>query len=151
MSYTYIPTKVKSELWFKAHGRCEICNKPLYRDGLTMQQVNLSEYAHIIADSPKGPRGDETLSPLLAKDESNLILLCKDHHKLIDDAGGVAKYGVDLLRKYKRDHEERINIVTGISPEKRIRGTGTFIHAYRGVNEGIKVCCNCFYLSRWAA
>ncbi len=119
MSYTYIPTKVKSELWFKAHGRCEICNKPLYRDGLTMQQVNLSEYAHIIADSPKGPRGDETLSPLLAKDESNLILLCKDHHKLIDDAGGVAKYGVDLLRKYKRDHEERIDIVTGISPEKK--------------------------------
>lgn len=43
MSYTYIPTKVKSELWFKAHGRCEICNKPLYRDGLTMQQVNLSQ------------------------------------------------------------------------------------------------------------
>lgn len=38
----------------------------------------------------------------------------------------------------------------GIHPT-RIRGTGTFIHAYRGVNEGIKVCCNCFYLSRWAA
>ena len=119
MSKTYIPRSVKSSLWFNAHGRCEMCNKPLYRDGLTMQQVNLSEYAHIIADSVKGPRGDVGLSPLLARDESNLILLCKDHHKLIDDAGGVAKFGVDLLRKYKREHEERIDIVTGISPEKK--------------------------------
>lgn len=119
MSKTSIPTNVKRDLWFAAHGRCAMCNKPLYRDGLTMQQVNLSEYAHIIADSPDGPRGDEKLSPELAKDPSNLILLCKDHHKLIDDAGGVRKFGVELLRKYKNDHEDRIEYVTGLSPEKR--------------------------------
>lgn len=119
MSKTYIPSKVKSELWFASHGRCAMCNKPLYRDGLTMQQVNLSEYAHIIADSPNGPRGDEDLSPELAKEPNNLILLCKDHHKLIDDAGGVKKYGVELLRTIKKDHEDRIEYVTGISPEKR--------------------------------
>lgn len=119
MSKTPIPQKVKSDLWFNAHGRCEICNKPLYRDGVTMQKVNLSEYAHIIADSAKGPRGDEVLSPLLAKDPSNLILLCKDHHKLIDDVGGVKKYGVKLLRQYKKEHEDRIETVTDISPEKK--------------------------------
>lgn len=84
-----------------------------------MQQVNLSEYAHIIADSPNGPRGDEDLSPALAQDSSNLILLCKDHHKMIDDAGGVKKYGVDLLRQIKKAHEERIEYVTGLSPEKK--------------------------------
>jgi len=119
MSKTDIPSKVKSDLWFNAHGRCEMCNKPLYRDGVTMQKVNLSEYAHIIADSPKGPRGDEVLSPLLAKDPSNLILLCKDHHKVIDDAGGVKKYGVEQLRQYKKEHEARIEMVTNISPEKK--------------------------------
>lgn len=119
MSKTSIPSNVINELWFNAHGRCEMCNKPLYRDGLTMQKVNLSENAHIIADSPKGPRGDEELSPLLAKEPSNLILLCRDHHKLIDSAGGVEKFGVDLLRQYKREHEERIEIVTSIAPEKK--------------------------------
>ena len=119
MSKTKLRVGVIRDLWFNAHGRCEICNKPLYRDGLTMLNVNLSEYAHIIADSPIGPRGDEVLSPLLANDPANLILLCKDHHKLIDDAGGVQRFGVDLLRKYKREHEERIEIVTGISPEKK--------------------------------
>lgn len=119
MSKSSIPPGVKQELWFNAHGRCAICNKPLYRDGLTMQKVNLSEYAHIIADSPNGPRGDAELSPELAKDPNNLILLCKDHHKMIDDAGGVKKYGVDLLRHIKKAHEDRIEYVTGISPEKK--------------------------------
>ena len=119
MSKTPIPSKVKSDLWFAAHGRCEMCNKPLYRDGLTMQKMNLSEYAHIIADSPKGPRGDEDLSPKLARDPNNLILLCKDHHKMIDDAVGVKKYGVDLLRRVKKEHEDRIEYVTGLSPEKK--------------------------------
>lgn len=119
MSSTYIPVPVRRDLWFNAHGRCAMCNKPLYRDGLTMMDVNLSEYAHIIADSPNGPRGDEVLSKELAQDPSNLILLCKDHHKLIDDAGGVEKYGVELLRKIKKDHEDRIELVTGISPEKK--------------------------------
>ena len=119
MSKTYIPIKVKSELWFSSHGRCAICNKPLYRDGLTMQKVNLSEYAHIIADSSKGPRGDEELSPELANDPNNLILLCKDHHKMIDDAGGVKKYGVALLRQIKKAHEDRIEYVTGLSPKKK--------------------------------
>lgn len=119
MSKTNIPLKVKSDLWFAAHGRCEICNKPLYRDGLTMQEVNLSEYAHIIADSPNGPRGDEDLSHLLAQDPSNLILLCRDHHKLIDTAGGVKDFGVELLRQIKKEHEERIEYLTSLSPEKR--------------------------------
>ena len=68
MSATYIPVKVRRNLWFSAHGRCELCNKPLYRDGLTMQDVNLSEYAHIIADSENGPRGDRILSRQLAQD-----------------------------------------------------------------------------------
>lgn len=119
MSKTSIPVNVRRDLWFDAHGRCELCNKPLYRDEVTMMDVNLSEYAHIIADSPKGPRGDEELSPLLAQDKSNLILLCKDHHKMIDDAGGVQKYGVQLLRDIKRAHEERIDIVTGIAPNQK--------------------------------
>lgn len=43
MSMTTIASKVRQELWSNAHGRCAICNKPLYRDGVTMQKVNLSD------------------------------------------------------------------------------------------------------------
>lgn len=85
MSKTKIKTEVKNLLWFKAHGRCEFegCNYPLYKNGLTSDKINLSEYAHIVADSPNGPRGSE-LSAALANDEKNLILLCPKCHKTID-------------------------------------------------------------------
>lgn len=119
MSKTSIPIDVRRDLWFEAHGRCEMCNRPLYRDGLTMKKVNLSEYAHIIADSPEGPRGDKELSEKLCDKKENLILLCKEHHKLIDDAGGVEMFGVKLLRELKRKHEERIELVTGIPPNNK--------------------------------
>lgn len=119
MSKTSIPADVRRELWFEAHGRCEMCNKPLYRDGLTMMDVNLGEYAHIIGDSPNGPRGHFLWSKKKSMDKDNLILLCKDHHKVIDDAGGVKMFGVELLRQIKKTHEARIELVTSISPNHK--------------------------------
>ena len=118
MSNTTIPTNVKRNLWFAAHGRCEFagCNKMLFKHGLTMDECNISNYAHIIGDSPKGPRGG-TKSKELAKDISNLILLCPECHKLIDS--DEEKYTVEVLKKMKKDHEERIQFVTGIQPNMK--------------------------------
>ena len=84
MSKTTIPTDVKRDLWFAAHGRCEFagCNKILFQHGITMDKCNISNYAHIIGDSAKGPRGDEEKSKALSKDINNLILLCPECHKL---------------------------------------------------------------------
>ena len=73
MSKTTIPESVKRDLWFAAHGRCEFagCNKVLFKHGITMDECNISNYAHIIGDSPKGPRGDKEKSKELAKDINN--------------------------------------------------------------------------------
>lgn len=119
MSKTPIPEHIKRDLWFAAHGRCEFagCNKVLFKHGITMDECNISNYAHIIADSPKGPRGDEKKSKGLAKDINNLILLCSECHKLIDS--NEKKYTVEVLKKMKQEHEERIQFVTGISPGKK--------------------------------
>lgn len=102
MSKTNIPENVKRDLWFAAHGRCEFagCNKVLFKHGLTMDKCNISNYAHIIGDSPKGPRGG-TKSKELAKDISNLILLCPECHKLIDS--DEEKYPVEVKRIMKRE------------------------------------------------
>lgn len=75
--------------------------------------MNNAYNAHIIADSPDGPRGDVVLSPQLAQAFENLMLLCPTHHKLVDD--NPDRYSVDLLREYKREHEERIEHLTSIS------------------------------------
>ena len=119
MSKTTIPTDVKRDLWFAAHGRGEFagCNKILFQHGITMDKCNISNYAHIIGDSAKGPRGDEEKSKALSKDINNLILLCPECHKLIDS--NEEKYTVEVLKKMKKDHEERILLATGIQPNMK--------------------------------
>jgi hypothetical protein len=81
--------------------------------------MNRAYIAHIIADSPNGARGDIILSPKLAKEFSNLMLLCDTHHRLIDDKSKEATYTTELLIGYKRKHEERIEFLTGINESQR--------------------------------
>ncbi len=107
----------KIRLWAKAGGRCEICNKSLLEDGLTGKEDNFAQIAHNIPSSPKGPRSGNS-----SRDEvnsfDNLLLLCGEHHKLIDGTNRV-DYSVETLREYKQKHEERIEIQTSIQPNKR--------------------------------
>lgn len=116
-----IPLKTQIELWSVAAGRCEFrgCNKPLYLDELTKTKDNLSLISHIIAAEKGGPRGDEIDSPRLAKDISNLMLTCRDHGKIIDSKENVPDYPPELLREYKKEHEERIRILTDIMDDAK--------------------------------
>ena len=117
-----IPSAVKRELWIKSGGRCEFrgCNKYLYKDGVTQQPKNLANIAHIVSWISTGPRGNEN-SEQLATDISNLMLTCSEHNNLIDDPQYVNMYPVELLQKYKREHEERIFRVTGMGQEYGVR------------------------------
>ena len=126
MSKTKIPAKVKQNLWFAAHGRCEFrgCNKRLDISGVSMDKCNISNYAHIIGDSPDGPRGCEH-SQELATSPDNLILLCPECHKLVDNEG-TEKYTVEILKEMKKEHEDRIDRVTAIQPAMK-----TLIVTYR--------------------
>jgi hypothetical protein len=67
--------------------------------------IVLGEIAHIVAESPNGPRGD---SPLTAEERNqypNLILLCNQHHQLIDSDAALATYTVARLTAMKEEHE----------------------------------------------
>lgn len=117
MSKTRLQNSVIAELWWRAAGRCEFkgCNKPLYLQGITMDNCNLANCAHIIADSPNGPRGNED-SAKLAKDPCNIMLMCPDCHKYIDHEGK-DKYDADTLFAMKKRHEERMEYLTGLSED----------------------------------
>lgn len=120
MSKTKIPEKVKLNLWVKASGRCEYegCNEPLWEDSLTFAKMNAAYIAHIIADSPKGPRGHEILSEKFATDINNLMLMCDKHHRLIDKEDE-AGHPVERLREMKKKHEARIEMVTSIKEDMK--------------------------------
>lgn len=107
-------------LWTRAGGRCQYagCNKLLIGDLVSRaEDRNFGFVAHIVADTPDGPRGDLIRSALLSNDIGNLMLLCHVHHKLIDvdDVGG---HPEERLLAMKAAHEERIETVTGIDADR---------------------------------
>lgn len=120
MSVSYIPEKVKIQLWGKAAGRCEYegCNKPLWLDSVTKAGFNTAYIAHIIADQPNGPRGDADQSEKLKRAISNLMLMCDEHHRLIDKED-IHGNSVERLNEMKHKHETRIEMLTSISEDKQ--------------------------------
>ena len=120
MSVSYIPEKIKFRLWGKAAGRCQYsgCNRPLWLDSLTKAEFNTAYIAHIIADKPNGPRGHPELSEQLKADISNLMLMCDEHHRLIDRED-IAGHPVERLQAMKAEHESRIELLTSIQEEKQ--------------------------------
>ncbi len=109
MSVTNISEKNKYWLWVKSCGRCQYrgCNKKLYEDILTKRKFNQAYIAHIVADVKGGPRGHEIRSPLLKDDLTNLMLLCDNHHRLVDKVD-VDGHPESLLLLMKKEHEDRI-------------------------------------------
>ena len=65
-------------LWAKAGGRCQYagCNKLLIGDMISgAEDKNFGFVAHIVADTPDGPRGHPIRSAPLSNDVNNLMLL----------------------------------------------------------------------------
>jgi hypothetical protein len=64
----------------------------------------VGEICHIKARAPGGPRYDARQSTEDRHGYENLILLCANHHTVIDD--DTEAYTTDRLVKMKRDHEQ---------------------------------------------
>lgn len=120
MSKTSIPLKVKMQLWRRSGGRCQYegCNKALWLDSLTKCEFNISYIAHIYAEGPEWPRYDPVLSPKLRADITNLMVLCDEHHRLID-IGDPDGHPVERLQQIKRKHELRIEALTSIQENRQ--------------------------------
>jgi hypothetical protein len=104
-------------LFVQAGGRCQFdgCNEFLLEHPLTLTEGNFAQVAHIVAFSRQGPRGETRSRPVRINDGGNLMLLCPQDHKLIDDHPD--RYTVATLEKYKRTHEARVRHVTGLGPD----------------------------------
>ncbi len=113
---TAISEAVRMKLWAVSGGRCELCNRLLYSDQHFGVDGNFGQLAHIHAVSIGGPRHKYGMTSDEKNDISNLMLLCADHHHLIDSRPG--DYSDGLLLQRKAQHEERIRLVTEVSNEQ---------------------------------
>lgn len=110
---------VRLLLFVRSCGRCEFdgCNKYLLEHHVTLKEGNFAEMAHIVAFRPDGPRGRSGVRPADINDVHNLMLLCPQCHKLIDDHPG--DYTRQSLEEYKAQHEKRIRYVTDLGPDRK--------------------------------
>lgn len=117
-----VSPRTRLTLWTRSGGRCQFCNEPLLGDWLSgKDELNNGYVAHIVAESPGGPRGDPVRSPKLADDVNNLMLLCNAHHRMIDDKVTWRDFPEPLLKEIKAAHEARIDMVTGIMADRASR------------------------------
>jgi hypothetical protein len=95
-------------LWAKAAGRCSMpgCRKRLVADAsdaVKSKNTLIGENCHIVGDKETSPRGKSILTEDQRNRYPNLILLCRNHHRIIDDD----EYGwpVERLHQIKTEHE----------------------------------------------
>ena len=80
----------------------EVCGNLLFDKGGQF----IGEVCHIEAANKKGQRFNPYMTNEQRRDFNNLILLCRNHHKITDD---VLTYPVDTLKRMKALHESKFS------------------------------------------
>lgn len=75
------------------------------KDGITV----VGEICHITAANTHGPRYNPDLTDDERRSYENLILLCPEHHKLIDNPDNKDLYSEALLKQWKQNHVRKFN------------------------------------------
>ncbi|NTX15488.1 hypothetical protein HUA76_32430 [Myxococcus sp. CA056] len=115
-----VSLKTRVTIWGRAGARCSFpsCRRELIYDASETDDESLvGDIAHIVAESPDGPRGESQLTPEQRSKYQNLILLCKLDHKRIDDQ--FRTYPVEALQQMKADHEDWIKSSLNIDQKKQ--------------------------------
>lgn len=99
-----ISDKTRKILWGRSGNRCAICRRELVLDATTSDDESVvGEECHIVSGKVDGPRYDPAFPPERLDEYENLILLCRIHHKMIDDQ--CATYTAEMVRDRKATHE----------------------------------------------
>jgi hypothetical protein len=95
------------------------CAYPRCTVEIVQGETVVGEVCHIRAVRPDGPRHDPDQSPNDRHGYENLILLCANHHKVVDD--DPEAYTVERLLKMKADHESRATPIPSTTIERATR------------------------------
>lgn len=109
--------KTRKILWGRSGNRCAICRHDLIVDATpTDDESVVGEECHVVSGKGHGPRFDSSLPEDRLNDPENLILLCRVHHKMVDDQRET--YTVEALRALKANHEKWVS--SALTKERRI-------------------------------
>lgn len=72
------------------------------------EKTIVAKICHIEAASPNGPRYNPSMTDDERRAFENLLLLCDEHHEIIDNPLNEIDYPKELLFEWKRDHENKL-------------------------------------------
>jgi hypothetical protein len=123
-------------LYIASGGICEMqdCNKRLTQPSGAW----IGTVAHIVSAEDNGPRADKSMDPKDRRAASNLMLLCADHGREVDDLRtGEKLYPRERLEEIKRTHEARFSGLIDdmlASSRSRARSVGDFVDTAVGAS-----------------
>jgi hypothetical protein len=109
MNRKSVPINKTRRLWPQCGGYCQnpSCNRQLFRS-VGNDDVSIANVAHIIGHGSHGPRSNHELADYIERDDvDNLIMLCLDCHKGIDELE--KKFSVEVIQQWKTDHARRVD------------------------------------------
>ncbi len=116
---TGVSNKVRLQVMSECGGMCchPECSKLLYQEE---KGSLVGECAHIISRNSGGPRNDDRVSQKERNQAHNLLYLCLEHHKIVDDLANINKYTAETLRKWKNDRKEYMDRISkNINPSSQ--------------------------------
>lgn len=97
-----VSSKTQKSVWGKFAGRCAICREFLIHETDLGNRSLIGEVAHIVGERKNAARGHSDLSLRERNEIDNLLLLCRPHHKIVDD--NPSEYPVARLREIGLSH-----------------------------------------------
>lgn len=99
-----ITDKTRKLLWGHSGSCCAFCKGKLIMDETPQDDESVvGDECHIVSGNPNGPRYDPEFPIDKIDSYLNLILLCRIHHKMIDDQP--KKFSANFLHRLKENHE----------------------------------------------
>ncbi len=111
-----ISDRTRKLLWGRSGSRCAFCRRDLILEATEQdEEAVVGDECHIISAKPDGPRYNPSFSPDELDAYPNLILLCRVHHKLVDDQPNT--YTTAILHVLKDNHERWVRETLESAPE----------------------------------
>jgi hypothetical protein len=104
-----ITERTAQKVWADAGARCmfEGCGDDLSEISLWTKAARVGYLAHIVASDPEGPRGNQQDSHRLANNPDNIMLMCDEHHRLIDSFAP-HYYTAEILNEMRQSHRDMV-------------------------------------------
>ena len=114
-----ITDKTRKLLWGRSGSRCAICNNQELIVSATSEdgEAVVGDECHIISGETNGPRHDPSYPIEKINSYENLMLLCRVHHKMIDDQSST--FTAEVLRQIKNNHE--ILVAEKLSDKQKLK------------------------------